>query len=304
MKKIFTLLTLCLVFGSTTFAQTIDELRAMKAEKEAVAAAKQGEVDALNSELISLQDQINKLAGWRFGLAGLVGFNFNNSNGWVSNPNPNASSSALNIGITAFANQDKEKYFWNNKMLITKAWQDVNTAEVEDNVGLFDQGTVDIFNINSLAGYKLSDKFALSGMGELNTSLGNFLSPGTMDIGLGATWLPIENMTVVIHPLNYHFAFSGLDNVDSESALGAKIRVDYAREILVLGKKVAWSTTLSSFIPYQKTTPTLMEYTWLNTLSFEVWKGIGVGISGGIRNAEYESPDVQSYYALGLSYGF
>lgn len=311
MRKIFMLLTLCLAFSATTFAQTIDELKSMKAEKEAMAAAKQGEVDALNGELASLQDQINKLSGWRLGLSGLVGFNFNNSNGWVANPNKDASSSALNINATAFANIDRKKSFWNNKLLLTKAWQDVNLADVEPGVedpGLFDQGTVDILNLSSLAGYKLTDKFALSGLGELNTSLGNFLEPGTMDIGIGATWLPIENMTVVIHPFNYRYAFtSGLNDFESTGSVGAKVRVDYARELMVVGKKVAWSSTLSSFIPYsgpEGNEASLFEYTWLNTLSFEVWKGIGVGVGFGVRDAEFESADTQSFYSLGLTYGF
>ncbi|MDX1702207.1 MAG: hypothetical protein R3250_16390, partial [Melioribacteraceae bacterium] len=62
---------------------------------------------------------------------------------------------------------------------------------------------------------------------------------------------------------------------------------------------------LTTFVPYssaEEPEPTLFEYTWLNTLSFEVWKGIGVGFTLGIRNAEFESPDTQSFYSLGLSY--
>ncbi len=311
MKKSFILLALCLAFGATSFAQSLEELKASKASKTIMMDTKKGEIKALETELASIQDAIHKLSGWRFGLSGLVGFNYNNSNGWIANPNPDASSSALNLGVTAFANIDRTKTFWNNKMILTKAWQDVNIADVADGVedpGLFDQGTVDILNISSLAGYKLTDKFALSGMGELNTSLGNFLEPGTMDIGLGATWLPIENMTVVIHPLNYRYAFSsGLNAFESTGSIGAKVRVDYTRELMIVGKKVAWSSTLSSFIPYASAEgedPSLFEYTWLNTLSFEVWRGIGVGVGFGVRDAEFESVDSQSYTSLGLTYGF
>lgn len=311
MKKSFILLALCLAFGATSFAQSLEELKASKASKTIMMDTKKGEIKTLETELASIQDAIHKLSGWRFGLSGLVGFNYNKSDGWIANPNPNASSSALNLGVTAFANIDRTKTFWNNKMILTKAWQDVNIAEVAAGVedpGLFDQGTVDILNISSLAGYKLTDKFALSGMGELNTSLGNFLEPGTMDIGLGATWLPIENMTVVIHPLNYRYAFSsGLNDFESTGSIGAKVRVDYTRELMVVGKKVAWSSTLSSFIPYgspEGEDPSLFEYTWLNTLSFEVWRGIGVGVGFGVRDAEFESVDTQSYTSLGLTYGF
>lgn len=48
----------------------------------------------------------------------------------------------------------------------------------------------------------------------------------------------------------------------------------------------------------------MFEYTWLNTLSFEVWNGIGVGVGFGLRNSDFESADLQSYTSLGLSYGF
>ena len=139
---------------------------------------------------------------------------------------------------------------------------------------------------------------ALSALGEVNTSLGNFLEPGTIDIGAGLTYIGIENLVVVLHPLNYHIAFpaAGLGEASTQGALGAKLRADYGREFTISGKKMVWSSTLTSFIPYGDTTEEytreldgstyeadLFEYTWLNTLSFEVWKGIGVGISAGIR---------------------
>ncbi len=307
MKHIQLLIIMILAGSTFLSAQSLEELKSMKAEKEGAIAELQGQIDAIKGEVSGLQNDIDLLSGWRKGLSGLVGFDFNKSNGWASNPNPDASSSALNIGITAFANKDTKKTFWNNKGIITKSWQDVDLSKADtgtDDDGLFDNGTVDIFNVQSLYGYKLSDKIALSAMGDLNTSVENFLSPGSLDIGTGVTWLPIQNLTVVIHPLNYHFAFSGVDGVDSEGSVGAKVRADYTQTFDVSGKKVAWSSMLSTFIPYQEKEPTLFEYTWLNTLSFEVWRGIGVGISFGLRNAEFESPDTQSYYALGLSYGF
>jgi len=95
--------------------------------------------------------------------------------------------------------------------------------------------------------------------------------------------------------------------------------VDYFQDFNVSGKAVNWSTTLTSFVPYSDVKQTivadpdngivgrdagLFEYTWLNTLSFEVWNGIGVGVGFGIRNSDLESPDLQSFTSLGLSYGF
>lgn len=316
MKKIQ--LFLLLVFtASIMSAQTIDELRAMKATKAAEAADFQAKANAVNGEIAGINAQITELTGWTTSLNGTIGFDFANSDMWQANPNPNAQSSSLGLGITATANKDQGKYFWNNKGIFQKAWQDVDitapgVTEVEDN--LFDQGTVDIINISSLAGYKLTPKIALSALGELNTSLGNFLEPGTADLGIGATWLPIKGMTVVIHPLNYHMAWNNLGDLQSDGALGAKIRADYGRDLLVMGKKIGWSTTFTTYQPYSNPegTVTLREYTWLNTLAFEVWRGIGVGINFGFRQADFETFTegvteegvLQKFYQVGLNYGF
>ncbi len=315
MKKIQ--LLLIMVFSvSIMSAQTIEELKSMKAAKAAEAADFQGKADAINAEIAGIDAQITELTGWTTGLNGTIGFDFANSDKWQANPNPSAESSSLGLGITAFANKDQAKYFWNNKGIFQKAWQDVDIAGVGEDDDLFDQGTVDIINISSLAGYKLTPKLALSGLGELNTSLGNFLEPGTADIGIGATWLPMTGMTVVIHPLNYHLAWDNAGELQSTGALGAKIRADYGRELNVMGKKVGWSTTFTTYIPYS--TPaegegvSLQEYTWLNTLAFEVWRGIGVGVNFGFRQADFETAlieggeegTIQKFYQIGLNYGF
>ena len=319
MKKIQLLLCFLMVAGMMS-AQSLDELRSMKADKAGAIAELQGQIDAINGEIGGLDAQITELTGWTTGVNGLIGFDFIKSNKWVANPNPESSSSALNIGVTTYANKDKSKYFWNNKGIIQKAWQDVNitTGGVEsDNGDLFDNGTVDILNLNSLAGYKLHPKLALSAMGELNTSIENFLEPGTADIGIGATWLPIQGMTVVIHPFNYHLAWSANGDADSEGALGAKIRADYGRDLNVLGRAVGWNSTFTTFFPYTSlddvdgvAQPSLQEFSWLNTLSFELWRGIGVGVGFGVRQAEFEltesggSATTQTFYNIGLSYGF
>lgn len=313
MKK-FGLFIFCFFILSTMSLSaqgTLETLIAQKAEKVAMMGEAQAKVDALKSEIDALQVDIDKLSGWITGYSGIVGFDLNKSNNWASNPNPNSSSSALNIGLTGFANKITTKTFWNNKLLLTKSWQDVNTVEGAEGLGLFDQSTVDILNLSSLYGYKLNNWIAASALGELNTSLWNFLSPGTLDFGVGATLTPMDNLVIVIHPFNYHVAFSGIDNLDSQGSLGAKLRADYGKEFMINGRKLVWSSTFTTFIPY-KNKKTLVpgtdyeaglsEYTWLNTLGFEVWKGIGVGISAGLRNAEFESAKTQSFYSLGLSY--
>tara|TARA_Y100000385_G_C13108414_1_gene650022 strand:- start:3843 stop:4727 length:885 start_codon:yes stop_codon:yes gene_type:complete len=289
-------------------AQSLDELKNKKAELEAQRAEQQAEADAFNGEISDLASQIEILSGWNRGFSGAIGFDFSKSTGWVANPNPDASSSSLNLNMTGFANRKGNDFFWNNKGIIAKSWQDVDLSKADgsmDDDGLFDNSTVDIVNLSSLYGKNLSDNFAISALGELNTSLENFFNPGTFDIGVGGTWLPAPNLVVVIHPLNYHVAFSGVDGVSSRGSIGTKLRADYTRSVDVGGKPLNWSSTLTSFIPYggaDEGQPTLFEYTWLNTFSYELYKGLGLGINFGIRNAEFESASTQSFYGLGLSY--
>ncbi len=332
MKKLFLLTLTVLTFGfASAQDMTLEEMKAQKAELAATIDASQATINATQAELDALQKKINMLSGWMTGLSGVVGLNFGGSNQWAAAPNPTASSKAIAIGVTGYANRDQEKYFWNNKLIINKAWQRVDVTEADESRtgNLFDFGTVDILNISSLFGYKLSDKIAISALGELNTSLGNFLEPGTFDFGVGVTWTPIPNLVVVIHPLNYHIAWSADGDTDSQGAVGAKIRADYQDDFMISGRKIAWSSTFTTFIPYtggdnpvpsydKFGTPIttlvdglpvavtrdagLFEYTWLNTFSFQVWKGIGVGATFGIRDADFEFQDLQTFYTLGLTY--
>jgi len=317
-------MVLCSVNLLSAQDMSLEELKAKKADLEAQQKAKADEAAAFQGDIDALANEITILSGWNTGVSGLVGLNFGNSNKWIASPNPTSSSSALAIGVTGFANREAKKYFWNNKLIINKAWQDIDILDEDDD--LFDQGTVDLLNVSSLAGYKLTEKIAISGLAELNTSIGNFLEPGTFDIGVGVTWKPIPNLVVVIHPLNYHIAWSADGDADSQGSIGAKLRADYQDEFSISGRKVAWSSTLTSFIPYndKKTSlksvdkfgnaltndagdiimrdAGLFEYTWLNTLSFQVWDGIGVGLTFGIRDADFEFQDLQTFYTLGLSY--
>jgi len=304
MKKLYILFIGLMVFAVNTNAQSLEELKAKKADLAAQASAKQAEVNALNGEIGSLNSEISILSGWATGFSGNIGFDFNKSKNWVASPNADASSSSLGISLAAFANKMTEKIMWRNKGLVTKAWQDVDVDEAGDGESLFDLGTVDILNLSSLYGYRIHPKIAISALAELNTSIENFVDPGAFDFGVGGTWTPSNNLVVVFHPLNYHAGLSRTEGIESAGALGLKLRADYTKTYNIAGKNMNLSSTITGFIPYS--TPEgengLMEYTWVNSLSFELWKGIGVGIGAGLRKADFESSDTQSYYSLGLSY--
>lgn len=321
MKKLFVLVLMVIAFSLQ--AQTVEELKAKKAELEAQQKTKQAEADAFNGEIGDLAKQIEVLSGWQTGLSGLLGLNFNSSSNWQANANPNSSSSVLNVGINGFANNIKEKTYWRNTLTTNVSWQglDNNTNDDEAGSDFLEERNADLLILSSLYGFRLSEDIAVTILGDLNTSVFSFLEPGTADIGVGATWTPksIPNLVVVAHPLTYHFAFSALDNIETQSALGAKLKATYSHEF---PGGIVWSSNLGMFLPYSndKTAITFMdengmeqtseeglfEYTWINSLNIaDVWKGVGVGITYGIRDAKFEYPaSIQSYTAVGLTYGF
>jgi len=323
MKNVFYFILLLVLTTGGVQAQTIEELKAQKADLEAKQKAEQAEADAFNGDIAKLGKQIELLSGWQTGISGLLGLNFGSSNNWQANANRNSSSSTLTLGINGFANNIKEKSFWRNTLNTNVSWQglDNDTKDDVDGGGFLENRNGDVLIASSLYGLRLTPDIAATALGDLNTSVFNFLSPGTADIGIGATWTPssIPNLVVVAHPITYNFAFSGIDGVESQSALGAKLKATYA---LNLPGGVAWSSNLGVFLPYnnEKTEITylneenveqtseegLFSYTWINSFNIaDLWKGVGVGFTIGVRKADFEYPEgLQTYTALGLTYGF
>lgn len=308
------LLSAFFVFAITFgFAQTKEELEAQKAEKQAEANKFQAEAD-------DLQKQIDALPGWRIGAFGTVGGNLSNFNNWYAQGTPNNESGNIGITVNAFANKIEEKYFWRNALTTNLNWVKFDDKDDPTDDDSFRTGT-DVFNISSLYGQKISEKFAISGLMEYRTTLlDNFNDPGYLDVGVGATWTPIENLIVVIHPLNYNFVFADNDAI-FDSSLGAKIVADYTRQIGAINFK----TNFSTFQSYKSSD--LSNWTWTNSFSYTLWKMIGVGFDFGLRSNRQEAlafafdqfdpsgagdepsfdnidNKLQSYYTIGLSYKF
>ncbi|MEL6122998.1 MAG: DUF3078 domain-containing protein [Bacteroidota bacterium] len=295
------LVVFILTLAIVSQGQSLTELKEKKAELEATQAESQAVVDGIQAEIDALNKEIVIASGWQKGILGSVGLNFGGQNNWATSANPNSTNSSLAIGINAFANRINEKDFWRNKGIVTLGWQSLNTDTNDDEGdGFLDDRTTDLLNLSSLYGRRLSDKIAVSALGELNSSVFNLFNPGTLDIGAGITYTPNDELVVVIHPLNFHTAFSAVDGLSNESSLGAKVRADYNH---TFEGGLGWSSTFSTFIPYVSKEPTLFNYTWLNSLNYTLFDGLGVNLSFGIRNAEFESTDLQTYYTLGFSYG-
>ncbi len=301
MRKI--VFALAFLFTAATLtAQTEEELKATLATKKDSISAIQGRADAL-------QAQINALPGWKKGAFGTIGGSLSNFNNWFAQGAPNNSSGNIAITGNAFANLKQEKYFWNNSLNLNLGWVKLDNKDIATDSEDFEALT-DVFQITSLYGWRLSDKFAISALGEYRTTLlNNFNDPGYLDLGVGGTWTPIDNMVVVIHPLNYNFVFAENDAVFN-SSLGAKIVADYTRQIGAIGFK----SNLSAFMSYEGSE--LSNWTWTNNFSYTLWKGLGVGFDFGLRNSQQEAANfqgvaledadnsLQSFYTVGLSYNF
>lgn len=308
MKKILLLLAFTIGMVSIN-AQTKEELKAQKSEKQAIADAAQAEANAL-------QSQIDALPGWRKGAFGTIGGSISEFSNWYSQGTPNNSAGNIGLTVNAFANLIEDKFFWRNSGTVNLAWVKLDNKDNPNDDDSFNP-TTDVFNISSLYGRNITKSLAVSTLMEYRTTiLDNFNDPGYLDFGVGATWTPIDNLIVVIHPLNYNFVFSTGDTV-FESSLGAKIVADYTRQIGAINFK----TNFSTFQSYKS--GDYSNFTWTNSFSYTLWKMIGVGFDLGLRSNKQEalnyslaqSPQtatsfddvdnkLQTYYTVGLSYKF
>ncbi len=306
-KLLFLVVLLCGIV--TVNAQTKQELETQKAEKQA-------EADKYKKEADAIQNQIDALPGWRVGAFGTIGGSLSNFTNWYSQGKPNNTSGNVGFTINGHANLIQEKFFWRNSLTTNLNWVKLDDRDNPTDDSSFSP-TTDVFSVSSLYGRKITKNFAASGLMEYRTTLlDNFNDPGYLDLGIGVTWTPIENLIVVIHPLNYNFVFSSGDTV-FESSLGAKIVADYTRQIGAINLK----SNLSMFQSYKSAN--YSNWTWTNSFGYTLWKMIGVGFDFGLRSNKQEaldyalntigdtnatfdnvSNDLQTYYTVGLSYKF
>ena len=298
------LLSALLMFAiAFNFAQTKEELEAQKAEKQAEADKYQAEADAI-------QAQIDALPGWRIGAFGTIGGTLSDFNNWYAQGTPNNVSGNIGITVNAFTNKIEEKYFWRNALTTNLNWVKLDDKDNGTNTDSDFNPTTDVFNFSSLYGQRLNEKWAISGLAEYRTTLlDNFNDPGYLDLGFGATWTPVENLVVVIHPANYNFVFSSGETV-FDSSFGAKIVADYTREFGAINFK----SNFSAFQSYKDSD--LSNWTWTNSFAYTLWKMIGVGFDFALRSNKQEAANaqgvdlgdadnkLQSYYTIGLSYAF
>lgn len=302
-----------MLLATASFSQTIEELKEEKSKK-------QDSVDAIQGRIDDLQKQIDEFPGWKFGAFGTIGASFSEFNNWYGQGSPNNSAGNITITVNPYAKLDREKYFWYNTGNINLSWVKFDDKDDPTDDKDFREAS-DVFNVTSLFGYKIAKNLAVSTLGEYRTTLiNNFNDPGYLDLGVGVTWTPLDGLVVVVHPLNYNFVFADNDAI-FESSLGAKIVANYAKSI----GDLKFNSNLSMFQSYESSN--LSNWTWINSLSYTVWKGIGLGFELGLRDNKQEAlnfatnnwdstgtepeptfdnvdNDLQVYTTFGLSYSF
>ena len=303
MKKL--VFIFALFFAFTTAGQDKKELEtALKSKKDSIAK--------LDKKAKVIQAKIDALPGWRKGAFGTIGGNLSGFNNWYSKTAPNSSAGNIGITVNAFANLIEDKFFWRNSANVNLGWVKLDDKDMPDDNEGFETAT-DVFTITSLYGKRLNTKWAVSALGEYRTTLlDNFNDPGYLDLGVGFTWTPINNLVVVIHPGNYNFVFSKGETV-FESSLGAKVIADYSAKIGAVNLK----SNLSLFQSYKSSD--FSNWTWTNSAGYTLWKGIGIGFELGLRKnkqealtyAQIDNPTetfdtvnnkLQSYWLFGINY--
>ncbi|MBN4084967.1 DUF3078 domain-containing protein [Flavobacteriaceae bacterium AH-315-B10] len=308
MKKVL----LLIIFFNSIFsikAQTLEELKAEQATKK-------DSISTIQSRVNALQGKIDAFLGWHIGAFGTIGGSLSSFNNWYSQGTPNNSSGNIGFTINTYANLLQEKFFWRNALTTNLNWVKLDDKNDPTDDESF-KPTTDVFNISSLYGRNLSNKWAASGLVEYRTTLlNNMNDPGYLDVGIGVTWTPIPDLIVVINPLNHNFVFSN-ERVIFESSSGAKILVDYTKQI----NNINFKSNFSMFQSYKSSN--FSNWTWTNSFSYTLWKNIGVGFDFGLRNNKQEAlnyaintlgdlgatfdnvdNDLQSYWIFGLSYSF
>jgi len=309
MKK-YLLLSLFSLVVSFGFSQTKEELEAQKSEN-------QGLADKYQSKADSIQSIIDALPGWRVGAFGTIGGSISSFNNWYAQGIPNNDAGNIGFTVNGYANKIEDNYFWKNALTLNLNWVKLDDRDDPTDDDSF-RATTDVFNLASLYGYKIKEsKWAVSAFAEYrSTIIDNFNDPGYLDLGVGATWVPNSDLTVVIHPLNYNFVFAD-DDLIFESSLGAKIVADYTKAIGKLNIK----SNLSVFQSYEDSD--LSNWTWTNSFGYTIWKNIGLGFDFGLRDNKQEAVnyqvntlgneginfenvdnDLQSFWTFGISYKF
>ncbi len=262
----------------------------------------QAVVDSLKEQIASIRKAKVSLPYWDAGGQALCGFHYAGFSNWANRgKDVNSSSANMSIGLSGFAKTVGESYFWRNQGKMNVGWQRYSSKEKEKSSFV---NTTDVVKLETHYGQNIQKDLSISVMGEWDSNvLGNALSPSYLDLSMGITWSPEENLVTVVHPVNYEMILVDTDGYKSSS--GAKLAMDYKEE---LHSDVHMSIDLNGFISYRDIAY-LSNLTTTLGFNMKIFDSIGLGLEYAMRISEQESLQLsdgekvmQSYMVMGISY--
>lgn len=228
--------------------------------------------------------------------------------------NPRIGSGANRFGLGGigglFANQKKEKAFWENALMLQLSIQRLGKTKLTDASGF--QKNLDLARLTSRAGWKLrSDKlfFAVEGMVQsllLKTYASNyleaqdssdqviarFLSPIELRLSPGLDYRPNVHYSIFYSPLSARLIYVADDSIaarnihgndrgkNSSFQLGSNLVVKYTNKYFK--ERVAANSAISLYSNYLKN-PQNVDVLWTNNISISIGKGFSLDLLGELN---------------------
>jgi len=204
-------------------------------------------------------------------------------------------SIAGNTVFSAFANyQSEEKWIWNNRILLAYGlnFQDTIFNKTDDRVELetrLDYLKSKKWNYSAFFNFRTQFMPGYANPGESGDDLrvSDFMAPGYMLVGLGATYKPNKRFTAFMSPATSKATFVTVDSLSQIGAygvdpgqsarveLGGYLNIAYTRKVL---KGVDMQARIDMFSNYIED-PTLIDVNSELILNFTVNKNIKANLS-------------------------
>lgn len=224
----------------------------------------------------------------------------------ILNPRLGAGDNRIGFGglINLFANQKKDKYFWNNNGSLQLGAQRIGGKDADF------QKNLDVLRLGSRFGYNIvGDKVfaALDGTAEsqlLRTYAGNlltgvdsnllseFLAPARFSIAPGIDYKPTKNLSFFLSPASFNLTYVGNDDLaalagqplgnepgkNNRFQLGYALKGQYANKYFK--DRVAVSSKFAWFADYKQNLNG--NVLWQNAVDIQIFKGLALGLFGDL----------------------
>ncbi|MFN0216235.1 MAG: DUF3078 domain-containing protein [Saprospiraceae bacterium] len=222
------------------------------------------------------------------------------------NPRLGAGDNRLGFGglINVFANNKKDKQFWNNSGSLQLGAQRIGGKDADF------QKSLDVLRLGSRYGYSIMGEklfAAIDGTAEsqlLRTYAGNllngvdsnllseFLAPARFSIAPGIDYKPTKNLSFFFSPASFNLTYVGNDDLaalagqplGNEAGKNNRFQLGYGLKGQYVNKfmkdRVAVSTKFAWFADYKQNLNG--NVLWQNALDIEIYKGLALGLFGDV----------------------